>query len=145
MSRPRVSRTVAGIPRAVEHGLEGSIASRDEPSNIPVGLYGIRFTLKRCAVEERGERRGLLDRVVDAGEHHVLDEHLAAAQRDVAAALGEHVLERIAIVDRHQLAAERSVGRVQREREADRLLDLVDEARQARAASRPSRSSSGGA
>ena len=101
-----------------------------------VGLYGIRFTLNvSLRLQQRRELAGLLDAVVDAGEHHVLHEDLAAPQLDVAAALREHVGERVAVVDRHQRAAERVLGRVQREREADRLLDLVDEAPQARAAS----------
>ena len=73
----------------------------------------------------------MLARVVHPIEHHVLDEHLAAVQLEMAAALGEDVLERIAVVHRHQPAAQR-VGRcVQREREADRLADLVDESPQA--------------
>ena len=38
----------------------------------------------------------------------------------VLATGGEHVGERIAIVDRHQLRAQRVVGRVQRQRQADR-------------------------
>jgi len=74
----------------------------------------------------------VLGRVVDAREHHVLDEHLAAPQLDVAQAFRDHVFERIAVVDRHQLAAQRIGGRVQRQREADRHVDLVDEVRQAR-------------
>ena len=40
--------------------------------------------------------------------------------------------ERVAVVHGHELAPERVVRRVEREREPHRLLDLVDEAAQAR-------------
>ncbi len=66
-------------------------------------------------------------------------------QGEVAPALGDHLGERVALVHRHQLGAQARVGRVQRQGEADRHVDLVDEARQARASSRPSRSSCDGA
>jgi len=46
MSLPRVSLTVAGIRARSSSRLNAAIASRLEPSYIPVGLYGIRFTLK---------------------------------------------------------------------------------------------------
>ena len=82
-------------------------------------------------VEELGECLCLFDAVVDTREHHVFDEHLAPAELDVPAALGQHVGERIAIVDRHQLAAQLVRRRVERQREPDRLLDLVDEPVQA--------------
>ena len=49
MSRPRVSRTVDGIRAPSSTRLNAAIASREEPSYIPVGLYGIRFTLKTFA------------------------------------------------------------------------------------------------
>src|SRR5581483_2677947 len=47
MSRPRVRRTVAGSRARSRTVLKRAIASRDEPSYDPVGLYGIRLTLKR--------------------------------------------------------------------------------------------------
>src|SRR5207253_6435349 len=47
MSRPRVRRTVAGRPCSCSVRRKAAIAFRDEPSNLPVGLYGIRFTLKK--------------------------------------------------------------------------------------------------
>jgi hypothetical protein len=47
MSRPRVSRTVAGTPARTSVSRNASIAFRDEPSYIPVGLYGIRFAFMR--------------------------------------------------------------------------------------------------
>jgi hypothetical protein len=39
MSRPRVSRTVAGIPARSSTCLNAAIASREEPPYMPVGLY----------------------------------------------------------------------------------------------------------
>ena len=89
MSRPRVSRTVAGIRARSSTRLKTSIAPREEPSNCPVGLYGIRFTLKRVRLEHARELLRLLGAVVHAGEHHVLDVDPAAPQLDVAAALGQ--------------------------------------------------------
>ncbi len=69
----------------------------------------------------------MLRRVVHAGEHHVLDEHAPVPELHVAGALAEHLCERVAVVDGHEAAPQRRRGRVEREREADRLLDLVDE------------------
>ena len=71
-----------------------------------IGLYGIRFTLNECGSSRATSRARMLDAIVDAGEHHVLDEHLAASELDVAPALGEHVVEWVAIVYRHQLRAQ---------------------------------------
>ena len=74
----------------------------------------------------------LFEPVVDAAEHHVLDEYLTPAQREVAFTLREHVGERIPGVDRHQLAAQLVRGRMKREGEPNRFFDLVDETAQAR-------------
>ena len=46
MSRPRVRRTVARTPCSSSTALNAAIALGEEPSYIPVGLYGIRLTLK---------------------------------------------------------------------------------------------------
>src|SRR3954466_2231500 len=46
MSRPRVSRTVAGSRASSSAPLKAAIAFRVEPAYMPVGLYGIRLTLK---------------------------------------------------------------------------------------------------
>ena len=132
MSRPRVSRTVAGSPARSSTSLKASIAFRDEPSNAPVGLYGMRLTLNERGSSSDGELLRLLDAVVDAGEHDVLDEHLPPAQRHVAAALGEHVRERVPVVHGHELRAKGVVRRMQGQREPDRLSDGVDEAREPR-------------
>ncbi len=91
MSRPRVSLTVAGSPARSSTFLNASMAPREDPSNAPVGLYGIRLTLNDVRVEQRRERARVFDAVVDSGEHHVLDEDLAASELDVAPAFGEHV------------------------------------------------------
>ena len=45
MSRPRVRRTVARRPCSSSTALKAAIAAGEEPSYIPVGLYGIRLTL----------------------------------------------------------------------------------------------------
>ena len=66
MSRPRVRRTVAGSRARSSTALNAAIASRVEPSKAPVGLYGIRFTLKTFGSSSRAELGGLLDAVVDA-------------------------------------------------------------------------------
>ena len=41
MSRPRVRRTVAGTPARTSVSRNAPIAFRDEPSYIPVGLFGL--------------------------------------------------------------------------------------------------------
>src|SRR4051812_42704837 len=46
MSRPRVRRTVTGTRAFSSSKRKAAITSRDEPSYRPVGLYGIRLTLK---------------------------------------------------------------------------------------------------
>ena len=73
-----------------------------------------------AGAEHRGERRGLLVAVVDAGQHQILDEDLAAAGAVPGAAGLEHLDQRIALVDRHQLRAQGILGGVQGEGEADR-------------------------
>ena len=57
MSRPRVSRTVAGTRAASSSALKAAIAVREDPSNIPVGLYGMRFTLKASRPRSEASRR----------------------------------------------------------------------------------------
>ena len=128
MSRPRVSRTVAGMCERCEDGLEALDRLPRGSFEASSGVVRDEIDLEGRAVEHGRERPGRRRRVVHSGEQHVLDEHLASPQRDVAAALREDVLERVAVVDRHELRAERRVGGVDREREPDRLLDLVDEA-----------------
>ena len=63
MSRPRVRRTVAGTRARSSSALKAAIAARDEPSYLPVGLYGMRFTLnpsrprsRRAAAPEPARR-----------------------------------------------------------------------------------------
>ena len=60
-----------------------------------------------------------------------MDEHPAVRPLGVATAEREHVRQRVAVVDRHQLAPGPRVGGVQREGEPDRLRDLLDEALEA--------------
>ena len=80
--------------------------------------------LEDLGVEQLRELDGLRVAVVDAGEHHVLDEDLAAADRVVAPAGLQHVRERVAVVDRHDPRAQRVLGGVQRERQPDRHVGL---------------------
>ena len=53
MSRPRVSRTVARSPCSSSTARNASIAPREEPPYIPVGLYGMRLTLKTFGSSSR--------------------------------------------------------------------------------------------
>jgi len=85
------------------------------------GVVRDQVHLERIRAEQPSERARLRDRVVDAGEHHVLDEDPTASRRDVASALLEHRLDWVAIVDGHQLRAQPRVGRVEGQREPDRL------------------------
>ena len=85
MSRPRVRRTVAGIRARSSDVLERARSPRGTiRRTIPVGLYGIRLTLNAVGSSRSGELARVLRRVVDAREHHVLDEHLPPPQRHVA-------------------------------------------------------------
>ena len=124
MSRPRVRRTVAVRPVLGEDRAEaldplrrGAVVGAGRVVGDQVDLVGAR-------VEQRGELAGVLGQVVDAVEHHVLDEDLAAAAGAVALAGGEHLGQRVAVVDRHQLRAQAVVGGVQGEGQADRHLAL---------------------
>ena len=96
------------------------------------GLYGMRFTLKWSRPRSSRERARLLRRVVDAGEHHVLDEDAAPRRLSRGGALRDDLGEWVAVVHRHDPRPQLVVRRVEREREADRLRHLVDEALQAR-------------
>src|SRR5262249_11311455 len=76
---------------AVEHSLErvDRLAGRAlEPSG---RVVRDEVDLEYTGVENRGELGRLLHSVVHPAKHHVLDEHLATAQLEVAPALGEHV------------------------------------------------------
>ncbi len=64
----------------------------------------------------------MLGTVVDAVEHHVLDEDPAPAPGPVALAGGEDLRQGVAVVDRHQPRAQLVVRRVQGEGEAERHL-----------------------
>src|SRR3954471_4000230 len=75
-------------------------------------------------IEQLRELHRLRVAVVDAGEHHVLDEDLAALARVEALARGQHLAQRVALVDRHDLRAQRVLGRVKRESEPDRHVAL---------------------
>src|SRR6478672_7265893 len=99
MSRPRVRRTVA------------------------VRRCSARIA-RKASIRSGGELAGVLGAIVDSVEHHVLDEDLAAAASPVALAGGQHLRQRVAVVDRHQLRAQAVVGGVQGEGEADRHLAL---------------------
>ena len=131
MSRPRVRRTVACTPCSSSAALKAAIASRLDPRyGELVGLKGIRLTLnisggvRARRGEQLRQRHRLRVAVVDARQHHVLDEDPPPLARVVGAARLEHLAQRVALVDRHQLRAQRFVGRVQRERQAQRQRAL---------------------
>ena len=79
MSRPRVRRTVARrrAPRA-RRGRRRSPRGSSRRSD-PGRVVRDQVDLEDRRVEQLGERERLLVAVVDAGEHHVLDEDHAAA------------------------------------------------------------------
>ncbi len=128
MSRPRVRRTVASIHALQARSLNAAMDSRLEPSYArirgverdQVDLEHARRLIGTSRGEQPRERDGLLVAVVDAGEHDVLDEDAAALAGVEGAAGVDDVGERVALVDRHELGAERFVGRVEREGEAQR-------------------------
>ena len=124
MSRPRVRRTVAVRRCSARIARKRSICSGRRAVVGAGRVVGDQVDLVDAGVEQGRELAGVLGPVVDAVEHHVLDEDLAAAARPVAVAGGEHLGQRVAVVDRHQLRAQAVVGRVQGERQADRHLAL---------------------
>ena len=89
MSRPRVSLTVAGIRARSSSRLNASMVSREEPSNISGRVVWDQVDLERSRIEERSELPSVVAGVVHACEHHVLDEHLASSELEVAPALRE--------------------------------------------------------
>ena len=127
MSRPPVRRTVAGMRARSSTCLNAAIASRDEPPYIPVGLYGIRLTLKarlrRAA--PRARRRAAACRSRPRASRTRCRPCGAGGRRSEA--LGEHVGERVAVVHRHQLRAQGRSSRRAARAQRDRLVDLVDE------------------
>ena len=94
MSRPRVSRTVDGMRARSSTDLNAAIAGPRGAVVHPGRVVRDQVHLEDLRVEQRGQLLRALGRVVDAGEQHVLDEHLAAAEREVAVALCEHVRQR---------------------------------------------------
>ena len=102
-------------------------------------VVGDQVDLEHPRLEHRRELCRLGERVVDAGEHHVLDEHLAPLALVVRLAGGDHVGQWVALVDRHQLGAQGGIGRVQRQGQADRHRVRRPAAR-CRGSSRSSRS-----
>ena len=144
MSRPRVRRTVAGTPRSmsvVRKSLDRLAARAAEG---PAGrVVRDQVHLERLARrEQRGQGDRLLAAIVDAAEHQVLDVDAPASRGAPPPAGFEHVGERIAVVDRHQLRAQRVVGGMQRERQPS-PRSLARSGARFRGASRRSRSSCG--
>ena len=85
------------------------------------GLNGIRLNLHGHVANEIRECARMRGRVVDAVEHHVLEgDEVAWRVREIAAARGEQLGERIFAVDGHEPIAQRVVGCVQRDGERDR-------------------------
>jgi len=68
--------------------------------------------------EHVGQRQRLLVAVVDPSQHHVLNEHPPALALVECTTGVDHITERKALVDRHQLRPQRFIGGVQRQRQA---------------------------
>src|SRR5262249_60116274 len=90
-------------PAAPQLRLERRDRLRRRAGERPGRVVRDQVHLEDLRIEHAGERACLLETVVYAGEHHVLDEDLAPAELEVAATLRKHVCKRIAVVDRHQL------------------------------------------
>ena len=119
ISRPRVSRTVVGIPlassrRTNSRSSAGSDAVHFEPG---VGLSGIRLTCTQpqspYELQHVGEQVGPPGLVVDAAHHGVLDRDPALGRAGVVPGRLDGLGDREPGVDRHQLVAQLVVGRVQ--------------------------------
>ena len=120
-----------GHARALELGRNAAIASRDEPSYMPVGLYGMRLTLKWSRPSSSASARACSGESLTPASIT----YSTKTRRFVVSACRRHSArtsrERVALVHRHDPRPQLVVRRVEREREADRLVDLVDEALQA--------------
>ena len=91
-----------------------------------VGLSGIRLTWA-CGYSRRqiaGQLGGVGVAVVDAVDHRPLEADPAVLDGEVVAARLDQVVDRVALVDRHELVAEAVVGGVQRHGEVDRQRAL---------------------
>ena len=122
MSSPRVRRTVAMTPslsrrsrNALDHGVGRAAVARARER-----VERDQVHLGRPAAQQRRELACVLRSVVDAVEHDVLEGDAAGVlPLDVMPAGGEQLGDRVPAVDRHELAAQRIVRRVQRHGERD--------------------------
>ena len=132
MSRPRVRRTVTGTRARSSSWLErGDRGRATSLRTCPVGLYGIRLTLKWSRPRSSASARACSGASFTPASITYSTKTRRLVALDVAAALGDDSRERVPLVHRHDPRPQLVVRRVEREREADRLVDLVHEAPQA--------------
>ena len=130
MSTPRLRRIVAWTPCGAEPLGEGldprAIAGAATESAGRVERDQVHVRAAAEAGEAARERVGLMGMVVDPVNAGVLERHPPALARGVVAGGVDHVGDRVAPVERHELAAQRVVGCVQRDRERDRQRELLE-------------------
>ena len=153
MSRPRVRRTVTGTRARSSSCRKAAMRSLDEPSYRPPaavggvfgrasaaslptlaahGLYGMRFTLKWSRPSSSASARACSGASFTRASITYSTKTRRLVVSRVPAALGRDVRDRVPLVHRHDPRPQLVVRSVQREREPDRLVHLVDEPSQSR-------------
>ena len=119
MSRPRERRTETATSALASAAAKASTASgRGRLNGISgAGFRGMRLTLARLPPRRRASCRAWPRRVVDAAEQDVLEGHQPAARDGIGERRGDHLVDRVLLLDRHQRAPQRGVRRVQADRE----------------------------
>ena len=126
ISRPRVSRTVVGMPlasrrRTNSRSSAGSEAVHFEPGRrVERDQVDVHPAPVAVGAQDVGEQVGPPALVVDAAHHGVLDGDPALGPARVLPGGVHRLGDRVPGVDRHQLVAQLVVGGVQAEREGHR-------------------------
>ncbi len=126
ISRPRVSRTVVGMPRASSRRTNsrssaGSEAVHFEPGRgVERDQVDVHPAPVATGEEDVGQQVGPPRLVVDAAHHGVLDRDPALGDARVVPRRVDGLVDREAGVDRDQLVAQLVVRSVQRQGERDR-------------------------
>ena len=132
MSVPRLRRTVALTPRALqpvaERGDAGRRRAPRRPARRRVQRDQVDVGRRLQPAAQRGQLDGVGRPVVDAVDHRPLEAEPSAVQRQVVGARLHHGGQRVAPVDRHQLVAQRVVGGVQADGQRHREAPLGEPA-----------------
>ena len=101
-----------------------AVGRRRAEGDLARGVERDEVDLAAPPLEQPHQLPGVLGPVVDAAQHHVFVRDQASARNPIALRRRDHVRQRVLRLDRHQLAPQGGIGRVQADRQvgADRLL-----------------------